>query len=171
MKVILEYYVVTYNNTVVLLGSVFCDKHVAEDPAKRIELGRAIGIDGWNFVICGALNKRWFEGNGYSKDVIYYFHKDDDGKLLSLQFVPGFDLLLSAVAPKIRGYNYFIPVIDETPLSNEDMLGGYDSSSYVRNTLNKKTKKELCEILKDKCDLNDLKSVMIDKIIELGYAE
>lgn len=169
MDVVLEYYVLNHNNRYVLLGNIICSDYVANDPVKRMELGRHIGIDGWNVVVCGALKKHWLEGNGYRPDSIYLFIKDDEDKKLALQFVKGFDNELGFVAPKVRGYSYIAPVVDETPVSNEDMLGGFDSVSGYKAGLMKKTKGELCEMLGDECDMKDTKNVMINKLIDKVY--
>ena len=169
MNVVLEYYVRNYNNRYVQLGTIICPKHIAEDGMKRLELGKSIGIDGWNVVVCGQLNKHWEEGPGYIKDAVYLFIKDDEHKILSLQFVKDFDNSLGFVAPKVRGYSYFVPVVEETPVSNEDMLGGYDSESGYKAGLMKKTKKELCEMLGDECDMADTKNVMVNKLIDKTY--
>jgi len=166
MKKGIGYYVLSGVGVVVKLGYVVTDLNITLRSV-RDELGRGLGIGGWNYVESG--KDFWVEGPGViSKDIIS-FVMDRDRKVMSLELS---GVSVSGEVPRVVGYSYEAPVglgnVIEYELGDEEVFEVDGGVVYDYKSLNKLKKAELLEIMGNGVGDKLTKSEIIEYIINVN---
>lgn len=145
MKKGIGYYVLSSVGVVVKLGYVVTDMNITLRSV-RDELGRGLGIGGWNYVESG--KDFWVEGPGVVKEDIVSFVVDRDRRVMSLELR---GVSVSGEVPRIVGYSYEIPVglgnVIEYEVNDEEVFNVDSDIVYDYKSLNKLKKSELLGML------------------------
>ena len=145
MKKGIGYYVLSSVGVVVKLGYVVTDMNITLRSV-RDELGRGLGIGGWNYVESG--KDFWVEGPGVVKEDIISFVVDRDRRVMSLELS---GVSVSGEVPRIVGYSYEVPVglgnVIEYEVNDEEVFNVDSDVVYDYKSLNKLKKSELLGML------------------------
>jgi len=145
MKKGIGYYVLSSVGVVVKLGYVVTDMNITLRSV-RDELGRGLGIGGWNYVESG--KDFWVEGPGIVKEDIVSFVVDRDRRVMSLELS---GVSVSGEVPRIVGYSYEVPVglgnVIEYEVNDEEVFNVDSDVVYDYKSLNKLKKSELLGML------------------------
>ena len=145
MKKGIGYYVLSSVGVVVKLGYVVTDMNITLRSV-RDELGRGLGIGGWNYVESG--KDFWVEGPGVVKENIVSFVVDRDRRVMSLELS---GVSVSGEVPRIVGYSYEVPVglgnVIEYEVNDEEVFNVDSDVVYDYKSLNKLKKSELLGML------------------------
>ena len=145
MKKGIGYYVLSSVGVVVKLGYVVTDMNITLRSV-RDELGRGLGIGGWNYVESG--KDFWVEGPGVVKENIVSFVVDRDRRVMSLELR---GVSVSGEVPRIVGYSYEVPVglgnVIEYERDDEEVFNVDSDVVYDYKSLNKLKKSELLGML------------------------
>lgn len=170
MKKGIGYYVMTSGGVVVKLGHIVTSMNITLRSV-RDELGRGLGIGGWNYVESGGIGF-WVEGPGIVKEDIVSFVVDRDRKVMSLELS---GVSVSGEVPRIVGYSYEVPVglgnVIEYEVNDEEVFNVDSDIVYDYKSLNKLKKSELLGMLGDvdaNLDGRLTKSEVIEYIIKLN---
>jgi hypothetical protein len=105
MKCRISYYVVTSGDVIQKLGS----EVTVKDGRKKVvrdEIGKALGIDGWNLVVVNG--DKYEEGPGPVKGDIEYFNIDRYSNEMYMKLKAS-EVPANFVAPRIPGFKYVVP--------------------------------------------------------------
>jgi len=170
MKKGIGYYVMTSGGSVVKLGSVVTDMNITLRSV-RDELGRGLGIGGWNYVEVGGKDY-WVEGPGVCSEHIIDFRINRVDKVMYLE-LGSVDIV--GEVPRIVGYVYGLPDKDvnviEYAVSDEEIFAVDNSMVYDVKVLQKIRKSELLamigEVSGGELDKKLTKSELIEYIINV----
>jgi hypothetical protein len=163
MQTRLNYYVRTSTGGHVKLGTIVTTKD-CRVPGVVLEVGRLLGVDGWN---CYEVNgKMVVDGPGIPYESVYDFVVSHTGQAMSLRYDNGIDIS-GFVVPKIGGYKYVAPVIgDEVVEADEAGAAPSESVGVLKEPdYSKKKKSELLKILGDDGDGRLSKAELVELIV------
>lgn len=163
MQTRLNYYVRTASGGHVKLGTLVTTKDCRVSGVVE-EVGRLLGVDGWN---CYEVNGKMFvDGPGIPSESVLDFVVVHSGQAMSLRYDEGIDIS-KFVVPKIGGYKYVAPVVeDEVVEANDASAAPSESVGVLKEPDYSKMKKaELLEILGDDGDGRLSKAELIELIV------
>jgi hypothetical protein len=160
MQTRLNYYVKTASGGHVKLGTLVTTKD-CRVPGVIEEVGRLLGVDGWN---CYEVNgKMVVDGPGIPSENVYNFVVSHTGQVMSLKYDDAVDIS-KFVVPKIGGYKYVAPVVDDEVVEAGPAPSVKSGGSKVED-LSKLKKAELLEMLGDDGDGRLSKAELIEIIV------
>lgn len=163
MQTRLNYYVRTASGGHVKLGTVVTTKD-CRVPGVVEEVGRLLGVDGWN---CYEVNgKMVVDGPGIPYESVYDFVVSHTGQAMSLRYDDAIDVS-KFVVPKIGGYKYVAPVVGDEVVEADDAGAAPSESVGVLKEpdYSKMKKAELLELLGDDGDGRLSKAELIELIV------
>jgi len=163
MQTRINYYVKTASGGHIKLGTLVTTKD-CRVPGVIEEVGRLLGVDGWN---CYEVNgKMVVDGPGIPCENVYDFVVSHTGQAMSLKYDDAIDIS-KFVVPKIGGYKYVAPVVDDEVVEVE-VAGAAPSESIgvlKEADYSKMKKAELLEILGDDGDGRLSKAELVELIV------
>jgi len=163
MSTNISFYIVNSVGGVYKLGSVLTVKDV--NASGVIEsIADDLGIGGWNkFVVNG---KSYNHGPGLKAEDIIHFKVDSLKSVIELYHK---DVDYDFVAPKMAGYSYVVPNVEDDVVDEGGSVapdGHGSGESFTENGLKKMKKQELLDILGDDGDGHLTKSELISIILK-----